>query len=1071
MTSVNNVTDGVTIAGGDNVTVATAGNTVTITTAGSELADNAVTSAKITDGAIGTADLADGAVTSAKLADGTIATVDLADDAVTATQIAADAVSEAEIAADAVTTAKIQDASVTAAKLATDTAVLSLNSATNDVTLLEGANIDIVQVGQNITISTTGGNEVGTGDIADNSITGAKIIDGAVAEADLAPDAVTSAKIADATIVATDIATGAVATDEILDATIATADLANDAVTSAKILDATIGAGDIAGGAVVTTLNTLTDAVTLAAGSNINITPAGNTLTIAATAGGDITGVTAGTGLANGGTTGDVTLDIAAGGVGTTELAAAAVTTAKIAPGAVTSAEIANATIVAGDVAAGAVVLTVNSLTDAVTLAAGTNMAIAPSGNTLTFNATDTNTDTDTQNTLDEAYDEGGAGAGRTITADNGAVDVAGVGGLTVNGNVGIGTTSPLAKLHVAEGTGGDQLTFTRGTGKVRFQQSNNIDDLALWKGDLSEAYMYWKDGGLGIGTTSPITPIDVDLGPFFTMRMRYDDGTNNYGTIEYFDRTSGNIKWQSGVWSDAYSAIPALQNAWWLFQVRDKAETSVATYRLVVDDAGNVGVGTTAPTTRVHARDVLSGSVGLKLEGASFASTVDHIDATGLQIGHNSGSRDIQFQTGSTTRMTVSAAGNVGIGTTSPAEELVVDGGAATTYIDVTAQSAGSLNSGFRVMKDANLQGWLYSPVDESALYLQSNSLPILFHTGGSEAMRITSANDVGIGNTAPGEKLEVTGNVLLKSAGVDLSLLFASATSGSITRDGTTGDLELLSQSGTEIVLQPTGGNVSIGTTSPSGSHPLLVSKVDATPGGSGQHIMATNGQSGGALSQVAVGVDANGGYIQSLNSKKLWIQPAGNNIQFGAGIVDFGGNIRPLTDNTISCGASGNRWTDVFAVSGSVNTSDRRMKESIQDSPYGLNEVMRLHPVSYTWKDRPERGRKLGLIAQEVRTVIDEVVHIGDDPDQTLGLYYSDFVPVLVKAIQEQQGIIEQQHEKAASGSAELTQVEAELSELRSEKETLARSNDELRLQLDALTAVVRRLEESQLKLAAR
>jgi len=53
------------------------------------------------------------------------------------------------------------------------------------------------------------------------------------------------------------------------------------------------------------------------------------------------------------------------------------------------------------------------------------------------------------QGTLDQGYDQGGPGAGRTITADAGAVNIAGPDGLTVNGNVGIGTTNPTAKLHV----------------------------------------------------------------------------------------------------------------------------------------------------------------------------------------------------------------------------------------------------------------------------------------------------------------------------------------------------------------------------------------------------------------------------------------------------------------------------------------------------------------------------------------------------------------------------------------------------------------------------------------------
>jgi hypothetical protein len=52
--------------------------------------------------------------------------------------------------------------------------------------------------------------------------------------------------------------------------------------------------------------------------------------------------------------------------------------------------------------------------------------------------------------TLNQAYNYGGAGAGRTITANSGAVNIDGASGLTVNGNVGIGTTGPGYKLDVA---------------------------------------------------------------------------------------------------------------------------------------------------------------------------------------------------------------------------------------------------------------------------------------------------------------------------------------------------------------------------------------------------------------------------------------------------------------------------------------------------------------------------------------------------------------------------------------------------------------------------------------------
>jgi len=71
--------------------------------------------------------------------------------------------------------------------------------------------------------------------------------------------------------------------------------------------------------------------------------------------------------------------------------------------------------------------------------------------------------------------------------------------------------------------------------------------------------------------------------------------------------------------------------------------------------------------------------------------------------------------------------------------------------------------------------------------------------------------------------------------------------------------------------------------------------------------------------------------------------------------------------------------------------------------------------LRPVSFYWKDGNDRDKKLGLVAQEVKEVVKEAVIVGDDENQTLGLNYSELIPVLIKGMQEQQKQIETQQKE--------------------------------------------------------
>ena len=105
-------------------------------------------------------------------------------------------------------------------------------------------------------------------------------------------------------------------------------------------------------------------------------------------------------------------------------------------------------------------------------------------------------------------------------------------------------------------------------------------------------------------------------------------------------------------------------------------------------------------------------------------------------------------------------------------------------------------------------------------------------------------------------------------------------------------------------------------------------------------------------------------------------------------------------------------------VFAFNGAVISSitpstgaytplsDSRVKKNITPLQYGLDEILKLKPVSYNMVLEENADKKhIGLIAQEVKSVMDETVDdLIDQENQMYGLDKSVLVPVLIKAIQE-------------------------------------------------------------------
>ncbi|KKT48539.1 MAG: hypothetical protein UW41_C0025G0010 [Candidatus Collierbacteria bacterium GW2011_GWC2_44_18] len=172
-------------------------------------------------------------------------------------------------------------------------------------------------------------------------------------------------------------------------------------------------------------------------------------------------------------------------------------------------------------------------------------------------------------------------------------------------------------------------------------------------------------------------------------------------------------------------------------------------------------------------------------------------------------------------------------------------------------------------------------------------------------------------------------------------------------------------------------TSGNVGIGTTGP-------LSKLSVGGAGNSNYAIYGSGTNGGVY-----GISTNnaGVYGSSLNGYGVYVD---------AGTA------------TYDLYVSGSGYATGSFVSGS---SDIKFKKNIINLDNALEKVKQLRPVFFDWRsdEFPERSlektRQIGFIAQEVQPILPEVV-VTDNKDGTLGLKYDKIVPLVIKAIQEQQ-----------------------------------------------------------------
>lgn len=111
----------------------------------------------------------------------------------------------------------------------------------------------------------------------------------------------------------------------------------------------------------------------------------------------------------------------------------------------------------------------------------------------------------------------------------------------------------------------------------------------------------------------------------------------------------------------------------------------------------------------------------------------------------------------------------------------------------------------------------------------------------------------------------------------------------------------------------------------------------------------------------------------------------------------------------------------WDYLEVVGTFVNNSDINAKKDIEELRYGLEEVKKLRPVSFNWKTLVNSHKSLGLIAQDVKSIIDEVVYADDSPEGkgALSIGYINLIPVLINAIKELDAKVKQLEALAVAG----------------------------------------------------
>ncbi|QQG44290.1 MAG: hypothetical protein HYW86_05555 [Candidatus Roizmanbacteria bacterium] len=536
------------------------------------------------------------------------------------------------------------------------------------------------------------------------------------------------------------------------------------------------------------------------------------------------------------------------------------------------------------------------------------------------------------------------------------------------NGNVGIGTTNPSEKLVVQKaaitpgtvtsyhlgigvGTEGDATLTLGADSSYAYLQSWNNRPLQI-NNQGNNVIFNATGGNVGIGTTSPGEKLEIEdsgaarilIDAGTTAQIYLDRGGNSNADSSINFLTAGTDKFSIGLDNDNTDN----------FYIANGSMTE-ANKKVTIDTSGNVGIGTTGPGAKLDVNghlnvgDTFSNPDGYnKLirvgdpshakivvqVGTKIGQLVTESDWSYFQLGARSND-DLRLIANNANIMSLTTTGNVGIGTTNPANKLeVVVGTNKRIAIDGNLDWSsyfGDLSTQGPIIRFSRpsdgdflgLIGTYNTAGGRNNLALSSRNDIVFDSENGTETMRLQTGN-VGIGTTAPSFKLEVAGNIGpdanatrdIGSSARHYSTIYAdnivgtgalgywnrNSTSGylypaTITDSlgiGTTSPFGMLQVGATNSPYVPAlfvnnaGTNVGIGTTAPAykldvnGS--IRATEADWGAGGLTVFMGATNAGSLGTTGSGRFALTASG----SVNG--MYLSGGGSNIDFASNALNF-------------------------------------------------------------------------------------------------------------------------------------------------------------------------------------